>query len=359
MDIERYLSWVGYFLRRADRGVGWLGLLWAYRHGYLPQQVALYRLPNAEQEAYLSDRDWVRTLSRINGAYTVLLQNKLVLHRLLAGHRDHLPEVYGVLWRGRFLPEPGSGTDSLPGLLDRVERAGGGTGLVVKPVEGAFGRGIQMLRPAADEGDDAWTVNGQRLERRSLLDRLAAAAIAEPQLVSEIVHQAAYACGLYPHSSNSLRVVMMRDPASAEPFVAAAVQRVGVAASRPVDNFTAGGLSAPVHVASGEIGMALQRIGGDPPVRHAVHPETGAPIRGVLVPGWRDVQERLTSMMQTLPFIAYVGWDVLITEGGFKVLEGNANPDPNLQVHSPLLKDPRVLRFCRAHGVRRGGPRGS
>jgi hypothetical protein len=42
----------------------------------------------------------------------------------------------------------------------------------------------------------------------------------------------------------------------------------------------------------------------------------------------------------------------VVTEGGFKVLEGNNHPGLALiQMHCPLLGDPRLRAFYTRHGV--------
>jgi hypothetical protein len=58
-------------------------------------------------------------------------------------------------------------------------------------------------------------------------------------------------------------------------------------------------------------------------------------------------------MAQSVPYIPYIGWDVVITETGFRVIEGNANSDVDLlQVHKPLLVDPKIREFYRSYGMK-------
>lgn len=52
------------------------------------------------------------------------------------------------------------------------------------------------------------------------------------------------------------------------------------------------------------------------------------------------------------PFLPYIGWDLVVTPGPFKVLEANSYSGGNfLQALDPLLDDERTRIFFREHGV--------
>ena len=55
-------------------------------------------------------------------------------------------------------------------------------------------------------------------------------------------------------------------------------------------------------------------------------------------------------MANNLAMVPYMGWDVVITEAGFKVLEINSLPGINLiQFFKPLLAEERIRRFYVRH----------
>ena len=57
----------------------------------------------------------------------------------------------------------------------------------------------------------------------------------------------------------------------------------------------------------------------------------------------------LLDAARCLPEAPLIGWDVLMTDGGYSILEANSPPGVSVwQVHAPLLADPRVARFFRA-----------
>lgn len=82
------------------------------------------------------------------------------------------------------------------------------------------------------------------------------------------------------------------------------------------------------------------------------HPETEAQIASTFVPGWSTLKVQLLEMLRELKFLIYIGWDIVITPQGPFIIEGNTGPAVTfLQVHKPLLKDPRIKRFYAYHRV--------
>jgi hypothetical protein len=144
----------------------------------------------------------------------------------------------------------------------------------------------------------------------------------------------------------------MRDPETQRSFVATAVHRFGNSKSAPVDNWTAGGLSVRVDLETGALSTGITYPRAGSLEWHHSHPETGAQIEGIVVPGWQNVIARILAAADAYDFLSYVGWDVVIRDDGFSVLEGNNYTDVNLlQIHGGLLKDKRVAQFYRYHRV--------
>jgi hypothetical protein len=86
---------------------------------------------------------------------------------------------------------------------------------------------------------------------------------------------------------------------------------------------------------------------------HSAHPETGSQIEGVTIPGLAAALEGVLAAARCFPEATCVGWDLLITDGGFSILEANAPPGIVVsQAHVPLLADPRTARFFSRFGIR-------
>ncbi len=56
-------------------------------------------------------------------------------------------------------------------------------------------------------------------------------------------------------------------------------------------------------------------------------------------------------MAAALSFMKFVGWDVVVTEEGFSVIEGNNPPSLGIQGWYPFFQDPRIRRFFEYYKV--------
>lgn len=320
--------------------------LWAYRHGFMPDELALYGLTGENIGQYVAGLPY-RQKHPLNGLYSRLIDNKLFLPFDLGQWPDVTPGYYFLLQNNDIVPLSGApachqgGKVSLEDLLDTCREKGE---VVFKPVAGSGGRGVMRLLYR----DGAWHMNGDRMSDSAVKAHLATL---QDYLVTECLQQHEYAAHIFPESVNTIRVLTMRDYTRGEQFIACAVQRFGTMPSRPVDNWCSGGICCRVDLETGRLGRAVSKSHEK---WHKEHPETNAPIEGVLVPHWTDVANRIRAMADVLAFIPYMGWDILITEEGFKVLEINSLSDLDLlQVHGPLLGDSRVREFYVRHGVLR------
>ncbi|MBD3366975.1 MAG: hypothetical protein GF405_02225, partial [Candidatus Eisenbacteria bacterium] len=234
---------------------------------------------------------------------------------------------------------------SVDDLLDAVE---GGHWFVVKPWSG--GSGVRVMAVTQEHGRVAVDhVVRTRDEARAMLRNV------RDGVVSQFIRQHAYADTVFPHSTNSIRVLTMWDPVTRDPFIPFAGHRFGRPSSVPTDNCSRGGIAVLVDVDRGVLvrGHSGHARGEDRMFEN--HPDTGAGLAGLRLPHWDRVTARLLDLCREMAYIPYVGWDIVITEDGFAVLEGNNYPDLGHQAFFPLLIDPRVRRFYEHYGVVRRG----
>lgn len=344
ISIQRY--WLPYLIakeRRCPFAVPLRTRVQLWRRGFLSESSVIYgRAPTTLGE-YLTDRDRALRTRSINRRFSELLDNKLLFETVVSGLVD-VPRNYAVVSKGRIVP---LGRDHrVTDVTSLIQLCIEQRGLVLKPATGGGGEGVFLL--AADDAGSLH-LNDTALSRSDLLDVLGAC---DFSLVCAFVRQAAYARAIYARTTNTIRVLTMIDPDAGTPFLAAAVHRFGNATSYPADNWTQGGFCARVDPVTGELGPAVSYPRDGTLRFHEVHPETGALIRGVRVPRWRGVLEGVLVLAHAWSRLPYVGWDLVVTDHGFTVIEGNNFTDVNLlQVHEPLLRNPRVRRFYEYHGI--------
>ena len=316
-----------------------------WRRGFLGESAVIYGKQSSELKDYLSD--WARLIRtpRINGAYSVILKNKILFEACFRSHLA-IPDSLGVILSGRFIST--CSTHDLVDTASLLEFARSTRGLVAKPIGGGGGAEVHILGYSANSG---FALDGSPTTEREILEFLGRL---PNHLVTPYITQAAYSFAVFPATANTIRVLTMVDPATEVPFVAVAVHRFGNKDSIPVDNWTQGGLSALLNVETGELGPGVTYPRKGRVEFHEVHPDTGSRICGVRVPGWTAARDKLLAAARAWSMIPYVGWDILMTDRGFVVIEGNSFTDIKLlQVHGPLLKDQRIRQFYLHHRVLR------
>lgn len=309
--------------------------------GFLSESYTIYNFAENDPADYLPDyHRFVRT-PHIMGDAAVFLDDKLHFDSI-SRHTLPAPRMLGIVTGGGVLPLNRRMVDAHNDPLALCRQLGS---LVFKPVRGGGGHSIYILR--AEE--DGFTLNREPSEETILRGKIGAFS---QYAVMEFVSQAEYARLIYPEATNTIRVLTCLDPRDGKPFVAVAVYRFGTRYSGTVDNWSQGGLSALIDQDSGIIGPGATYPFSGLMEWHHAHPDTGESVAGVVVPNWEEIKRTLLEFVGLYPAFRYVGWDVIPTDDGFVVLEGNANTDVNLlQVHGGFLADPRLRAFYKHHRV--------
>ena len=312
--------------------------LWLLRHGFTSPYGKLYDIETHGPDAFLSELQRYRFYRSINGRHRYLVDDKLSQHWMLADYPENRPDAYGLLDGGYVKGVAGTTLDGaevpvaewLPETLRDRGR------LVMKQLRGKGGKEVIVC-----EYDGGFVLDGDSVSETHLC---ASVADLSGYLVTEYVDQHEYANELYPHAPNTIRLFTLWDEVAGELLTPMAVHRIGTERSRPIDNFSAGGVSAEIDLQTGEIGRAVQYPFSGEVSWYESHPDTGAQIEGARVPNWATVRSTIERMARDNTHIPAIGWDVLLDESGTPVvLEANTGTDFDMmQVHRPLLLDDRV-----------------
>jgi hypothetical protein len=249
---------------------------WAWKRGFLSDSIALYGLNNDNVHRYLADMPY-RFAHPLNGMFSNLIDDKLNVYFALGAFREYLPVYYLLILRNEIITLD-SHRQAMPlkqtkTILDLCREKGR---LAMKPLAGSLGEGFLMM---SFDGI-RFHLNGNPIEERELQDKCRSL---DHYIVTEYIQQHPYAQALFPHTTNTLRILTMRDYSTHESFIACVRQRIGRITSIPVDNFHRGGMVCAVDDESGELGPGVS-IGSDRRlIWHEGHPDTGVPIAGAFV----------------------------------------------------------------------------
>jgi hypothetical protein len=313
--------------------------LWAWRHGFLSRAVVEFSLNRDNVHRYLPDACYYPA-HPYNGMFSNLIDNKLNLYFTLGAFREYLPVYYLLVYKGEIVwldrPDhavPQEQTDTIVSLCREKGK------LAMKPLAGTYGMGFHVM---AFE-DDGYRLDGEPVDEEQL--RVLCSGLSN-YLITEFVKQHPYADALFPQATNTIRILSVRDYDAHECFIARAVHRIGCLSTVPVDNWSQGGLVCNVDMDSGKLSVAILSPRANSLVRCDRHPDTGSLVTGTVVPHWDTVKSMVLKMANALAMVPYMGWDIVVTEESFKVLEINSLPGTDtLQVHGPLLDDERLRRF--------------
>jgi len=317
----------------------------AWKSGFSSRSWLLYNLAENVPELYIPDLLMAARFYKVNGFFNLTMGNKLLLSRLLAAHGIPQPAIISTIIEGRLIEEDRPFDANLSRALTRtLERS---PRQVFRPTWSGAGQGVFFL--SRESG--GLLLNGKMVCHEhavTLLSRL------DRYIATEQLEQADYAREIFSGSTNTIRMLTLWDADSGESLVAAVSHRFGTSRSAPIDNFHQGrgGVCASIHPESGAMGKAMWLSADHELICESAHPETGAVIEGVVIPDFEACIEGMRRVAGRFPFCPCIGWDVVISNNGWQIIE--ANPTPGLsssQVHTPLLKDPRARRVFERWGL--------
>ncbi|MDO4198119.1 MAG: sugar-transfer associated ATP-grasp domain-containing protein [Erysipelotrichaceae bacterium] len=125
---------------------------------------------------------------------------------------------------------------------------------------------------------------------------------------------------LHPESINTIRITTLVN--SDGPHIMYALLRIGTD-HRMVDNVASGG----IYTVLSDNGKIVNPCWSDKTITtYTKHPTTNVDMIGFEIPYFKEAIELCKKAAMIKPEVAYVGWDVAITEKGPVIVEGNPLP---------------------------------
>jgi len=141
----------------------------------------------------------------------------------------------------------------------------------------------------------------------------------EHDLVEEFIIQHPDINKLSPSAVNTVRIFTELNENNEQTILGC---RLRISVDSSVDNMAAGNLAAPINEKTGIVeGSGVYSDITKPEAD--VHPVTGVNILGFQIPFWDDIIEMVTKAAKKHPQNRSIGWDVVVTERGPGLIEGN------------------------------------
>jgi hypothetical protein len=315
--------------------------LWCYRRGFLSESIHRYGLDATNAHRYLPYFAYLK-MHPLNGAYSHWIDDKLTLRHTFDAYARYLPGYHyhvrkGCILRLRDCPHPNDSEATVDEVIELLESQGR---LAAKPVSASGGKGFMKL----EYQDGSFRVLGTERSRSEVSALIRGF---DDYIVTDYVQAHRLIRRIYPDTANLLRVVFI-NPNGHAPALIGSIMRFGLAASGGVDSAGSGAIFCGVDLDTGRLTGPRRLIGRSvEPV--GTHPDTGEPIEGFVLPHWAMIRHEITTIGRAFPQLVHLGYDIAITDDGFKIIEINSLSDIKLaQAFYPLFDREPAASFYRA-----------
>ena len=270
-------------------------IIWSwYRWGASDEDYVrfeFYRKNRREKKRWLT--------SRLNNHYLVkrALDERSIM---IFDHKDVFDKVFKDYIKHDVLIAKEHSETEIVGFIHKYGE------VIVKPSNGALGIGIFKLSTNDEDG----------IVR--LLDRVKKG---QDLILEQIIVEHPEMSRLNPTSVNTIRVITMVD-AQGIPHVLNTIAMIG-ADTGCVSNTHSGGVLCHIDPDTGVIDHLGHDVSGIPYLKH---PITGIVLPGYQIPNWDGIETYAKSLAMVVPSGRYIGWDIVILDEGYDVIEGNIHP---------------------------------
>lgn len=307
--------------------------IWCWRHGFQSFRIQQYGLTKENYKNFLSDYQY-HWLNRINNGYQIWINDKTTTRYVMEPYKQYLAKYYydiikmsGETCIKALQDIPEGFEPSFDGIfkLLRQEKL-----LALKPSAGTHGDGFYRMEYA----DGKYLINGKEMTEDEIVAMISG--FKSIYVITEYLFMHHELKKIYPNAVNTIRVAVVNQSAY-EPKIMQTYMRIGSSKSGFTDNVGYGGICAKIDTATGRYYCAEQ-LRNHKFTPCPKHPDTGVEIEGI-VPNWDYMCEGVLNICRFMPELEYLGFDIAITDDGFKIIEINIHQDLHkVAEHSPEFK---------------------
>ena len=307
--------------------------IWCWRHGFQSFRIQQYGLTKENYKNFLSDYQY-HWLNRINNGYQIWINDKTTTRYVMEPYKQYLAKYYydiikmsGETCIKALQDIPEGFEPSFDGIfkLLRQEKL-----LALKPSSGTHGDGFYRMEYA----DGKYLINGKEMTEDEIVGMISG--FKSVYVITEYLFMHHELKKIYPNAVNTIRVAVVNQSAY-EPKIMQTYMRIGSSKSGFTDNVGYGGICAKIDPATGRY-YCPEQLRDHKFTPCPKHPDTGVEIEGI-VPNWDYMCEGVLNICRFMPELEYLGFDIAITDDGFKIIEINIHQDLHkVAEHSPEFK---------------------
>lgn len=252
-----------------------------------------------------------RVKNTISGSYNyiALLRDKYIFSAYLASTlgEKYVPRTIALIIGNRVYDVETKSWSDISAFLKKDQR------VVFKLVDGECADGVDLVS----------VQNGKIIqgEKRIGWDKYLRDFPGNKILVQEVLSQHHKISDLNPFCINTIRIITIRGK-SGKINVFAAFLRLGASKDSFVDNRAKGGLGIGIDLSKGQL-MKYGFVHDEFGLKEEKHPLTGVQFEGYELPFWPEIVNLVKEAHAQFYSLESIGWDVVITENGPVLLEGN------------------------------------
>lgn len=303
--------------------------IWCYKRGFTSDKIESYGLNEENYEKYISDFDYYR-IHPINKNYSKWIDDKLTTAYILKPFKKFLPKYFFQLERGTILRLDDCYEEienSIDGIIQLLKKEGD---LAVKLLNGSLGIGFYKFSSINDQ----LYVNGKNVSYKEMLNLISEL---DEYLIMEYLYPHKYLSSIFSKTPNTMRLITVYDDTDGPQITRGAIQ-FGTNRTGFIDNGADEGVWANIDIDTGKFFEGRRSLGNKIATCYN-HPDTGAKLKGDL-PNWKYIKENIIKICNYIPQLKYMGWDIVITDEGFKILEINSMPELEyMQNYLPIYEN--------------------
>lgn len=311
---------------------------WSHSNGFLAENAVAYNLSDDNKDCYLSDYDYYKSWP-LNDWTRIWINDKLTLKYMLSGTEfdKYMPRYYYYRAKDglrRLVDNPfeDNSFESFFELL-RAKKE-----FACKPCNGSGAEGFVKIE--YDGGN--YILNGEIKTENEIKE------------FAENNPNYLYTEFIYPHKDlykidpkiHTLRVIVLNEDGN-NPAVIGGYLRFGHNA-QGTSNYLHTNDSMNIYTG---VDFEKGTFGNTKAVYVSkienldIHPDSGEPLSGNL-PNYTELKEKVLGIAKRFFAAEFMGFDIGITDDGFKIMEINSHPGLAIpQVFHPYMSDGRIKRY--------------